>query len=215
MRPTLLADTLNCPDLVSLIQSFLHEQLNPSMLSSLSSNDSMPNLPPFNSMLSIYTSAVAKFYAPSDLSGIGGMRFERIHATSNFRGDSRYDCVFVETDSMAPGMRGLDIARVFQFFSFNYRDVFYPCALIRWYSRVGDGPDEDTGMWIVEPQFSPDGSPYHSVIHLDTIIRAAHLLGVCDDEFIPVGIPPSASLDIFHSYFVNKFIDSHAFEVAF
>ena len=70
-------------------------------------------------------------------------------------------------------------------------------------------------MWVVEPQYSPDGSPYHSVIHLDTIIRAAHLLGVCDKDFIPVGIPASASLDVFHSYFVNKFIDSHAFEVAF
>ena len=104
MKPTLLADTLNCPDLPYLIQSFLHEQLNPSMLSSLSSNDSMLNLPPFDETLSIYTSAVAKFYAPSDLCGIGGMRFECIHATSKWRGSPRNDCVFVETDSMAARM---------------------------------------------------------------------------------------------------------------
>jgi hypothetical protein len=215
MTPESLADMLDCPNLVHLIRSFLHEQLSPSIVSSLSPNDSMPDLPPFDEMLSIYTSAVAKFYAPSDLSGVGGMRFERIHATSKFRGESRYDCVFVETDSAAQGMQGLDVARVYQFFSFTYEEVLYPCALIRWYMRVGDGPDEDTGMWAVEPQYSPDGLPYYSVIHLDTIIRAAHLLGVCDSDFIPVGVPPSASLDIFLSYYVNKFIDSHAFEIAF
>ena len=85
---------------------------------------------------------------------------------------------------------------------------------MQWYSRVADEPDEDTGMWIVEPDFYPDGSQVMEVIHLDSVVRAAHLLGVCDD-FVPVDISHCDSLDTFASFFVNKFADHHAFAIAF
>lgn len=42
-----------------------------------------------------------------------------------------------------------DVARVRLFFSFRFCGKFYPCALVHWYSRIGDSPDEDTGMWRV------------------------------------------------------------------
>ena len=144
------------------------------------------------------------------------MRSERIRALpSRKRGPSRYDCVFVETDPTAPRMRGLDIARVRLFFSFIFRGVFYPCALVRWYSRIGDGPDDDTGMWVVKEDEDPDGNPNMAVIHLDSIIRAAHLIGVYGEGFLPRHFTPEESLDIFDDYYVNKYIDHHSFEIAF
>jgi hypothetical protein len=42
-------------------------------------------------------------------------------------------------------------------------------------TRSSNKPDEDTGMWVVEPDFNADGSPLVSVIHLDCILRAATL----------------------------------------
>src|SRR5258708_5005935 len=88
------------------------------------------------------------------------------------------------------------------------------CVLVQWYSCVTDEPDEDTGMWIVEPDFYPDGSQVMEVIHLNSVVHAAHLLGVCDD-FVPADISHCDSLDTFASFFVNKFADHHAFAIAF
>jgi hypothetical protein len=112
-------------------------------------------------------------------------------------------------------MRGLDVGRVWLLFSFDFRGITYPCALIRWFSRLGDKPDANTGMWVVEPDSYDDGSPRESVIHLDCILRGAHLIGVYGEGFLPSGLTLHNSLDVFRSYFVNKYIDHHAFEIAF
>jgi len=100
------------------------------------------------------------------------MRCERIRAVTSWRkGPSRYDTIFVNTDPTAEGMRGLDVARVRLFFSFSHEGVQYPCALVRWFSCVGDSPDNTTGMWIVEPDTSDDdGETLTSIIHLDTVL---------------------------------------------
>ncbi|KAH9014126.1 hypothetical protein EDB84DRAFT_1277826 [Lactarius hengduanensis] len=148
--------------------------------------------------------------------GTGCLRNERIHAVPSWRhGPARYDCVFVETNNAADGMRGLDVARVYLFFSFIFRRKFYPCALVHWYCRVGDEPDEDTGMWVVETEKGADGAPRAAVLHLDTIIRAAHLIGVYGRDSLPSGLTPEQSLNLFHTYYVNKFIDHHSFSIAF
>lgn len=52
-------------------------------------------------------------------------------------------------------------------------------------------------------------------IHLDTVLRAAHLMGVCGEAFIPKTITSANSLDAFYSFYVNKFIDHHTFEIVF
>ncbi len=64
-------------------------------------------------------------------------------------------------------MRGLEVARIFLFFSFVHSGTYYPCALVQWFSIVGDGPDDETGLWMVEPDVHQDGRPCLAVIHLD------------------------------------------------
>ena len=79
-----LATELGRPDFVMLIREFLHEQLHPDSeaQSLISANSTLNTLPNFRDTekISVYKSASATFYAPSDLSGIGGMRRECIRA---------------------------------------------------------------------------------------------------------------------------------------
>ena len=209
-----IAAKIDQPDFVSLIQQFLYAQEH---LDSNSSADQAPiNLPPFHEKITIYPSAVATFYSPSDISGIKGMRYERIRAIGSWRkGPPRYDCIFVETDPDAPGMRGLDIARVRLFFAFTYNGIRYPCALIHWFSRVAESADGGTGMWVVEPDSEDDGKPFTSVIHLDAAVRAAHLLPVFGEGFVSRTLAFTDTLDEFRSFYVNRYVDHHAFEIAF
>ena len=50
-------------------------------------------------------------------------------------------------------MRGLDIARIHLFFSFEVGDESFSCALVHRFCKSFDDPDPDNGMWIVEPDF--------------------------------------------------------------
>ena len=85
------------------------------------------------------------------MSGINGMRSERIRAVNTWRhGNDRFDCMFLNTDPLQLGMRGLDVARARLFFSFTFERVKYSCAYIHWFSKIGDAADECTGMWAIE-----------------------------------------------------------------
>ncbi|KAG1855607.1 hypothetical protein F4604DRAFT_1883237 [Suillus subluteus] len=165
--------------------------------------------------LTLFNSAAASFHAPSDLSGTGGMRREHIRATPSWRtGEPRHDCIFINmgVDFNSP-MNGLAVARVLCFFSFNYRTSYYPCAIVHWYSYVHEERDPDTGMYVVMPTTTGDDVPDVSIIHIDCIFRAAHLIPVYGPDFIPK-ISPHDSYDMFNSYYVNRYADHHAFEIA-
>jgi hypothetical protein len=95
------------------------------------------------------------------------------------------------------------------FFSFTFWDVHYPCALIHWHSTVGDEPDEDTRLWVVKPEFTPNGHRNLAIVHLESIARGAHLIGVYGSAFLPEGFHFSYSLDVFRAYFVNCYADHH------
>jgi hypothetical protein len=113
------------------------------------------------------------------------MRYERIRAVKSWRkGPKCFDTIFINTDASAEGMRGLDVAHVRLFFSFSHNGIEYPCALVHWFSRPGNSPDDNTSMWEVEPDILDDGTKFVSIIHLDTIVRAAHLLPVYGQEFV-------------------------------
>ena len=208
-----LTAELRLPMFPDLLRRFLYDQLQPDGV--LTSSDvPLQACPKFTGKINIHNSAVATIFAPSDLSGTGGMRREFLHAVPSWRKKyPRYDCAFLNSDPDTAGMRGMDVVRVQMFFSFVFNDKTYPCALVHWYSKLGDAPDEDVGMWVVQPEVHSDGSPEISVIHLDCVIRAAHLLPVFGDRFISKDITFYNSLDAFKAFYVNRFIDHHAFEL--
>jgi hypothetical protein len=170
--------------------------------------------PVIEGKIHIFNSAIATFYAPSDVSGIAGMRREYIRATESWRnGPPRYDCVLVNAKPDIDGARGFEVARVFLFFSFLHGDKEYPCAFIQWYTFVGTEPDEDTGYWVIEPDIRDGGSPHVAVIHVDCIIRAAHLMPVTTTtRFVDPSVTMHTSLDTFKLFYLNRFVDHHAFE---
>lgn len=167
--------------------------------------------PAFDGTIKVYHSAVATFYAPSDLSGSGGMRRERIRSTPHFFGHPRRDTVFVVIDDSQAGMEAMEIGRVLLFFSFEYRRKNFSCALINWFVHT-DERDSDTGMWVVEQELDRLGQPTVEVIHVDSIARAAHLLPVYGGSRVPEEFHYHSALDTFHTFFVNHYVDHHAHE---
>ena len=70
-------------------------------------------------------------------------------------------------------------------------------------------------MWMVERDWEEDGTQTMGVIHVDSIVRGAHLIPVFGEEFVPRHINFSNSLDYYAAYYVNKFADHHSHEIAF
>lgn len=148
------------------------------------------------------------------------MHREYIRATPSWRqGPARYDCIFVNSDDTeAGGTHRLEIARVMSFFSIvqAHKEEEYQCALIHWFSRPDTEPDEDTGLWVVEPEFDDDGNPHLAIVHVDSIYRAAHLLPVYrTNQFTSRSLTMHDTLDTFKQFYFNKFVDYHAFAIAF
>jgi len=208
-----LAAHLGQPRLHELIQRFLYWQLNPE---DDRTDIPLPLCPEFDSDISVFHSATSTFHAPSDPSGIRGMRREVIRSTPSWRNkEPRRDCVFVERDAEALGMQGLDVVCVLAFMSFVADGVHYPSTLVQWFTHVREEPDQLTGMWMVQAEQSADGSPVVSVIHTECILCGAHLIPIFGQDFIPPGLHFSHSLDAFSAFYVNRFIDHHAFEILF
>ncbi|KAF8263218.1 hypothetical protein EI94DRAFT_1772998 [Lactarius quietus] len=99
-------------------------------------------------------------------------------------------------------------------FSFHWMYEYYPCALVRWFTHMGDEPDKVVNMWVVQPDSNPDGSPAVGVVHLDLVLHAVHLMPMFGDHMMPMDLTSDQSLDIFQSFYVNRYIDYHAFEIA-
>lgn len=207
-----LAHRLELPALPEILKEFIHDQLH-------AGNPDPPEFNPATALpppqeVSIFNSAAASFYAPSDFSGIGGMRREHIRSVQSWRGGgARRDCVFVNMGADHNEMDGLAIARVLCFFSFKHRTSYFPCAAVHWYNHVLDGRHPDNGMYVVSPSTN-GGTADISIIHVDCILRTAHLILVYGPHFVPRAISPNDSYNVFRSYYVNKYADHHAFEIA-
>jgi hypothetical protein len=211
-----LSDHLSLPSLPEHISRFLYEQTHPDHDFDEYPLDIIPlqDCPVYSGKIYVYSSAVAVYYAPSDLSGIGGMYRERIRSVESWQGGpERRDCIFVEHNPDAPGFRGLHVARVQHFFKIKYQSITYPCALVAWFSAIGENPCSDTGMWMVNPDIDHQGHWEMSVIHIDTILRGAHLIGIAGKHSIPRQLQHTDSLNAFRAFYVNKYIDHHAHEI--
>ena len=110
-----LATELDIPQLLNILRRFLQSQLQ--------DDDRDPEdvpldeCPFYDGSVCVYHSASSTFYAPSDVSGLHGMRRKHIRCSPMWRNEGpRYDCVFVVTNPHAEGMLGLDVAHVLCFF---------------------------------------------------------------------------------------------------
>ena len=112
-------------------------------------------------------------------------------------------------------MKGLLMARVYLFFKFSYNNVDYPCTLVRWYS-TDEEQDTSTGFWVVCPESTNRGTHHMSIIHVGSIVHRAHLLPRFPSD-MPVyqEINYTNVLDLYTSFYVNRFINHHTFEIAF
>ena len=108
------------------------------------------------------------------------------------------------------------VVQVLAFLRLKHNGMMYPCALVSWFSTIGDEPCPQTGMWIVQHDCGENERRELSIIHLDTILHAAHLIGIAGDKMIPLGhVSYTNSLNAFKMFYVNKFIDYHAHEIVF
>ena len=164
------------------------------------------NIGPFNSNISVFHSAVGWFLFSSDPSNFHGMRCEHIHSTPSWRGSGEWhNCAFVVEDDTKPGMSGMVVVRIKLLFSFHYNGVYFPYAIVEWFDRVEC--DHSTGMWIVHPGFTC-GKQDKYVIHLDSLLHAAHLIPVYSgNQPLPLDFHYTYSLHVFRAYFINKCID--------
>ncbi|KAI6002514.1 hypothetical protein EDC04DRAFT_2871876 [Pisolithus marmoratus] len=162
--------------------------------------------PFYDGSIHVSNSVSLTFYLPSDVSGLHSMHHEYIQCSPMWRKEGPcYDCVLVVTNPHAEGMLGLDIA--------HYLGAEYPCVIICWFDCVGDGPDPNTGMWKVCTHNAQD----ISIIHLDTVYCAAQLIPIyaSHESVDPASVKPNQSYDKFHTFYVNKFADHHAFEITY
>lgn len=203
------------PSLPTLIRLFLYDQIHANDHHS-SADVPLRDCPSYMGAIKVFNSAAATFIAPSDPSGITGMRREHIRAVPSWRnGPGRFDCAFVNTDDRQDGILSMDVVRIFCFFSFTFTNsCIYSCALVQWFYRITEERDEVTGMYMVAPSFDEDGSPNMSIIHIDSIVRGAHLLPIFGTQFVPRGLQFHHSLDVFRGFYINRFIDHHSFELA-
>ncbi|KAG1831201.1 hypothetical protein DFJ58DRAFT_671436, partial [Suillus subalutaceus] len=72
-----------------------------------------------------------------------------------------------------------------------------------------------TGMWMVQPAHNANNSPHISIIHIDSIYRAAHLIPVYGTRPISPQHQHHHTYDIFRTFYVNKYANHHAFEITF
>ncbi|OCH84536.1 hypothetical protein OBBRIDRAFT_741418, partial [Obba rivulosa] len=212
-----LAKFIEVPQLPSLLRRFLYDQQNHDSDALLTSDEIPLNMcPEAPEHIAIYPSAVAVYYAPSDHSGVGGMHRERIRAVHSWKGRTpRRDCAFVVGDPDADRFRGLHVVRVLYFMSFKWQGTEYPCALVTWFSLVSKEPCEQTGMWAVTPDVDKTGKREMSVVHLDCMLRSAHLIGIAGEDLLPRQIKHYNALDLFQAFYVNIYSDHHAHEITF
>jgi hypothetical protein len=211
VNATVIGRRIGCPKFVSLIGNFLQQQ-----------PDVISPPPHFNPVINTYPSAKATFYAPSDISQPGGMCQELIRAVSQWRkGASRYDTVFLKLENDERDMQAFGVARVRLFFTFLYLMESYQCALVDDFVLHGDRPDEDTGMWKVKRSIDFQArQPISRVVYLKTILRASHLIPVfAGTPSIATDVTADTVLDSDQYrnklFYVNKFVDYHAFETVF
>ena len=210
-----VAKKTRCPTLPDLVAHFLYDQHTPVNTSRVDVDPS--RYPRLMGKVYSYTFATAIFYASSDPSVTGGMCRQCIYTTPLWRntGLEQYDCIFAEKNPTLPSFQGIFVAQVLHLFDFHFQNQLYPCALVHWFDTIGDKPCINIGMWMVQPEYDDQGASVLSVIHLDSIMWPAHLIGIYGANSIPRDLHFSDSLSAFSASYINKYLNYHAYKLAF
>lgn len=207
-----IADNIPPPQLREMCRRFLWDQCYPDP--DLAANDvPLDLLPEFDGNIAVHTSASATFYAPSELSGPGGMHREMIRSNTRWRGQyARFDTVLIiNSDDEDEPMYGLVVGHILNFLVFTHNNVHYLCALVEWFMVHGSTPDPVTGMWVVKPEHCDHhGLCPVGLVHIDCIVRACNLIPVFGKSHMPTDFHFSYTLDAFKAFYVNHYIDYHA-----
>lgn len=211
-----LAQHIGFPEFAFHVQEFIFWDLNPEETELPEDAGDLPDI----SEVQIYVHhcATAQFQALCDPSGVNGMKKELIRANPKMGkgGVGRFDTVLInigeDTDDLprrTSSIAGTSVARVIRFFSLVYGNTKHSCAFVEWYDYIGTHTDGSTGMWKVKR------TKRYIVVNTDTIIRAVHLIPVYGSAFMPdrSKLSPHESLDHFHQFFVNKYVDHHSYEI--
>ncbi|TEB28410.1 hypothetical protein FA13DRAFT_1711732 [Coprinellus micaceus] len=204
-----LAAAIQEPQFVDAFLQYLHEQRHPTT----PIPDPIQQYLSFSGRIYVHHSAVARFFAPSDACGSGGMQRETVRCNRYWKGSVRRDTILV-SQSDEPGMYGMIVARLrllFEFVDAQTKER-HKCALVQWFPTQGEEPDPLTGLWKVAPEEEGGVAPLQ-VISLSTIVRGVHLLPVCGKGRLPESDCYTTALDKFQEYYVNSFIDHHAHEL--
>ncbi len=202
-----LVNSLNDPKIIAHFHHFLGQQdlVNKDQME-YSDHHKDPNV-------SVVSSATSTYFAPSNQCGITGVKRELMCATPSWRKNSpHYDTVLVRT-GLLPGPHSLLVAQLRFLFSFSIAGTRHEVALVEWFTYIGNSPDEDTGMWVVEREKWDDGSPLMDFIYVHMILWNCHLIPMYGSEVLSRNITHVTSLDVFQAYYVNKFADHHSFEL--
>ncbi len=163
--------------------------------------------------VSVVSSATSIYFAPSDQCGITEVKRELMCATPSWRKNSpHYDTVLVRM-GLLPGPHGLLVAQLHFFFSFSIAGTRHKVALVEWFTYIGNSPDEDTGMWVVEREKWDNGLPLIDFIYIHMILWNCHLIPMYRSEVLSRNITHVTSLDVFQAYYINKFADHHSFKL--
>ena len=145
MSPSDIAGELNIPHFKDLIDTFFQHQLESQPFEHLD----------LDSNITIYTSAIAVFHAPSDICSIQGMAKEWIHMRPRW-GKFRvphYNTTYVVTNPNVSSMGGLNITRVKLFFFIQtpQQDLplcTYSLVLKDWYTAQCEYWDVVGWAWL-------------------------------------------------------------------
>ena len=68
---------------------------------------------------------------------------------------------------------------------------------------------------MVKPDIYQDGKPNLAIVHLNSVLQAAHLIPAYHtSDFVKQSLTMHDILDEFKFFYVNKFVDHHAFNIA-
>ncbi|KAJ3554372.1 hypothetical protein NP233_g12436 [Leucocoprinus birnbaumii] len=167
--------------LLPTVRRFLYDQLNPDaeIMGMAAELDLYPMIDPFIHA-SVYHSAACLIQAPGSKRSLRprrNMRREYIRASPNWRNTGpRHDCVLVDGDPQNNGFLGFNVGQV-HFFRFEWNEKSYDFAFLQWFGKAQATACPNTVLWMVQPQVNLRKERVCSLVHIDKIYSAVHLIG--------------------------------------